>query len=135
MSDEEEKKESTEVEIEEIFDEEKSESTEEKSESSDDSTGELLKKIEELQDQIKAGKDEALRHRAELENFRKRMQREKDELRKVAAGNIIVRQRGTRFHAGVNVGVGRDHTLFAKKDGKVQFQKKGAKNRQFVSVV
>ena len=51
------------------------------------------------------------------------------------AGNILVRQRGTRFHAGVNVGIGRDHTLFAKKDGEVRFQKKGPKNRQFVSVV
>ena len=53
----------------------------------------------------------------------------------VVAGNIIVRQRGTRFHAGVNVGVGRDHTLFAKADGKVRFEKKGPRNRQFVSVV
>ena len=54
---------------------------------------------------------------------------------KVIAGNIIVRQRGTRFHAGLNVGVGRDHTLFAKADGQVKFEKKGPKNRQFVSVV
>ena len=53
---------------------------------------------------------------------------------KVVAGNIIVRQRGTRFHAGTNVGVGRDHTLFAKADGQVKFEKKGPKNRQFVSV-
>ncbi len=52
----------------------------------------------------------------------------------VVAGNIIVRQRGTRFHPGVNVGVGRDHTLYAKADGHVKFQKKGPKNRQFVSV-
>ena len=52
----------------------------------------------------------------------------------VVAGNIIVRQRGTRFHAGRNVGVGRDHTLFAKADGKVKFEKKGPQNRQFVSV-
>ena len=51
------------------------------------------------------------------------------------AGNIIVRQRGTHFHAGVNVGIGRDHTLFAKSDGQVKFEKKGPKNRQFVSVV
>jgi large subunit ribosomal protein L27 len=51
------------------------------------------------------------------------------------AGNILVRQRGTRFHAGVNVGIGRDHTLFAKKDGEVKFIRKGPKNRQFVSVV
>lgn len=53
----------------------------------------------------------------------------------VTAGNIIVRQRGTRFHAGTNVGIGRDHTLFAKADGQVKFEKKGPKNRQFVSVV
>lgn len=54
---------------------------------------------------------------------------------KVIAGNILVRQRGTRFHAGTNVGIGRDHTLFAKADGQVKFEKKGPKNRQFVSVV
>jgi large subunit ribosomal protein L27 len=53
----------------------------------------------------------------------------------VLAGNIIVRQRGTRFHPGVNVGIGRDHTLFAKKDGNVKFERKGPKNRQFVSVL
>lgn len=53
----------------------------------------------------------------------------------VVAGNILVRQRGTVFHAGPNVGVGRDHTLFAKSDGTVVFRKKGPKNRQFVSVV
>jgi large subunit ribosomal protein L27 len=53
----------------------------------------------------------------------------------VTAGNILVRQRGTRFHPGVNVGMGRDHTLFAKTDGQVKFEKKGPKNRQFVSVV
>jgi len=53
----------------------------------------------------------------------------------VIAGNILVRQRGTRFHAGDNVGIGRDHTLFAKKDGQVRFVRKGPKNRQFVSVV
>jgi large subunit ribosomal protein L27 len=53
----------------------------------------------------------------------------------IIAGNIIVRQRGTRFHAGMNVGLGRDHTLFAKKDGFVKFARKGPKNRQFVSVV
>ena len=52
----------------------------------------------------------------------------------VVAGNIIVRQRGTRFHPGVNVGIRRDHTLFAKADGAVKFEKKGPKNRQFVSV-
>ena len=53
----------------------------------------------------------------------------------VVAGNIIIRQRGTRCHAGENVGIGRDHTLFAKKDGQVKFAKKGPKSRQFVSVV
>jgi large subunit ribosomal protein L27 len=53
----------------------------------------------------------------------------------VVAGNIIIRQRGTRVHAGVNVGIGRDHTLFAKSDGFVKFEKKGPKHRQFVSVV
>ena len=52
----------------------------------------------------------------------------------VVAGNIIVRQRGTRFHPGVNVGIGRDHTLFAKRDGRVKFEKKGPKSRQFVSI-
>lgn len=53
----------------------------------------------------------------------------------VLAGNIIIRQRGTRVHAGENVGIGKDHTLFAKADGAVQFEVKGPKNRQFVSVV
>jgi large subunit ribosomal protein L27 len=52
----------------------------------------------------------------------------------VKAGNIIVRQRGTKFHAGVNVGCGRDHTLFAKADGKVVFEVKGPHNRKFVSI-
>jgi large subunit ribosomal protein L27 len=52
----------------------------------------------------------------------------------VVAGNILVRQRGTRFHPGLNVGIGRDHTLFAKADGQVKFQKKGPKNRQYVNV-
>jgi len=53
----------------------------------------------------------------------------------VRAGNILVRQRGTEFHAGVNVGMGRDHTLFAVADGKVKFEVKGPRNRQTVSVV
>ena len=53
----------------------------------------------------------------------------------VVAGNILVRQRGTRYHAGTNVGIGRDHTLFAKADGTVKFERKGPKNRQFVSIV
>ena len=53
----------------------------------------------------------------------------------VLAGNIIVRQRGTKFHAGTNVGLGRDHTLFATVDGKVKFEVKGPKNRKYVSIV
>ena len=53
----------------------------------------------------------------------------------VLAGNILIRQRGTKYHAGVNVGIGRDHTLFAKEHGAVKFEKKGPKNRMFVSVV
>ena len=52
----------------------------------------------------------------------------------VLAGNIIVRQRGTRFHAGENVGVGKDHTLFALADGKVKFEDKGLPKRKFVSI-
>ncbi|EAR54263.1 MULTISPECIES: 50S ribosomal protein L27 [Photobacterium] len=52
----------------------------------------------------------------------------------VLAGNIIVRQRGTKFHAGNNVGLGKDHTLFALSDGKVKFEVKGPKNRKFVSI-
>ena len=52
----------------------------------------------------------------------------------VPAGSIIVRQRGTRFHPGSNVGIGRDHTLFALVDGKVCFAVKGALSRQTVSV-
>jgi large subunit ribosomal protein L27 len=53
----------------------------------------------------------------------------------VTAGNIIVRQRGTRFHPGNNVGCGHDHTLFAKADGKVLFEVKGPKNRKYVSII
>lgn len=53
----------------------------------------------------------------------------------IKAGSIIVRQRGTKFHKGVNVGVGKDHTLFATADGKVVFETKGPRNRKFVSVV
>jgi len=53
----------------------------------------------------------------------------------VEAGNIIVRQRGTQFHPGTGVGIGRDHTLFALVDGKVDFAVKGAKQRRTVSVV
>ena len=53
----------------------------------------------------------------------------------VVAGNIIVRQRGTQMHAGDNVGIGKDHTIFAKADGNVEFKIKGRHNRTFVSVV
>ncbi|MGW8367515.1 MAG: 50S ribosomal protein L27 [Gammaproteobacteria bacterium] len=52
----------------------------------------------------------------------------------VRAGNIIVRQRGTHFHPGPNVGIGRDHTLFALKDGEVTFDRKGEKQRRVVSI-
>jgi large subunit ribosomal protein L27 len=53
----------------------------------------------------------------------------------VKAGNIIVRQRGTKFHAGFGVGLGKDHTLFAKVDGVIKFEVKGAFNRKYVSIV
>ncbi len=53
----------------------------------------------------------------------------------VVPGNILVRQRGTKFHAGDNVGMGRDHTLFAKAEGKVVFETKGKNNRKTISVV
>lgn len=52
----------------------------------------------------------------------------------VNAGSIIVRQRGTQFHPGVNVGLGKDHTLFALVDGQVKFAVKGPRNRNTVSV-
>jgi large subunit ribosomal protein L27 len=52
----------------------------------------------------------------------------------ISAGSIIVRQRGTKFHPGTNVGLGKDHTLFALVDGHVQFATKGALNKQTVSV-
>ncbi len=52
----------------------------------------------------------------------------------VLAGNIIVRQRGTKFHPGANVGIGKDHTLFALVDGKVAF-KSGLKDRTYVTIV
>ena len=51
----------------------------------------------------------------------------------VISGNIIVRQRGTKFHPGTNVGIGKDHTIFATKDGKVFFKK--TRTRTFISVV
>jgi large subunit ribosomal protein L27 len=53
----------------------------------------------------------------------------------IKAGQIIVRQRGTKVHPGVNTGIGRDHTLFAKIDGVVKFACRGLNNRQFVDVV
>ena len=53
----------------------------------------------------------------------------------VIAGNIILRQRGTKFHPGENVGLGKDYTIFAKADGVVKFETKGPRNRKFVSVV
>lgn len=52
----------------------------------------------------------------------------------VGAGEIIVRQRGTKIHAGENVGMGKDHTLFAKAEGTVEFITRGAKNRKFVKI-
>ena len=53
----------------------------------------------------------------------------------VIPGNILVRQRGTKFHAGTGVGIGKDHTLFALNDGVIKFEQKGPRNRKFVSVV
>ena len=53
----------------------------------------------------------------------------------VTAGSIIVRQRGTRFHAGVNSGIGKDHTIFTKSDGVVSFAVRGPNNRKFVDIV
>ena len=53
----------------------------------------------------------------------------------IEAGNIIVRQRGTKFHAGSGVGLGRDHTLFALTDGIVEFKTRGENNRKYVSVI
>ncbi|MGB5541406.1 MAG: 50S ribosomal protein L27 [Gammaproteobacteria bacterium] len=52
----------------------------------------------------------------------------------VLAGNILVRQRGTRFHPGKNVGIGRDHTLFATSDGTVRFVQRGARKRKFIEI-
>jgi large subunit ribosomal protein L27 len=53
----------------------------------------------------------------------------------VPAGSIIVRQRGTQFHPGVNVGLGRDHTIFAKAEGKVAFRTSGRHGRKFIDVL
>lgn len=52
----------------------------------------------------------------------------------VSAGNILVRQRGTQFHPGPNVGCGKDHTLFAKAEGHVRFVTRGRQSRKFVTV-
>ena len=54
---------------------------------------------------------------------------------KVVAGNIVIRQRGTQFHAGNNVGMGKDHTLFATIDGVVEFVIKGAQKRRVINIV
>jgi len=54
---------------------------------------------------------------------------------KVLAGNILVRQRGTKFHPGLNVGKGKDDTLYAKAEGVVKFEIKGPKNRNFINVI
>lgn len=53
----------------------------------------------------------------------------------IPAGSIIVRQRGTKFHPGTNVGIGKDHTLFALKEGKVKFDVKGRLNKSTVSII
>jgi len=53
----------------------------------------------------------------------------------VVPGNILVRQRGTKFHAGTNVGMGRDHTLFAKANGNVVFETCGPRNRKTISII
>ena len=53
----------------------------------------------------------------------------------VKAGNIIIRQRGTRYHAGINTGLGHDHTVFATMEGKVEFNQRGPKNRTYIDVV
>jgi large subunit ribosomal protein L27 len=53
----------------------------------------------------------------------------------VRAGNIILRQRGTKMHSGQNTGIGRDHTIFATADGEVRFVRRGPKSRQYITVV
>ena len=53
----------------------------------------------------------------------------------VLAGNILVRQRGTEFHPGTNVGIGKDDTLFAKVNGRVQYDVKGPRNRRTISII
>jgi large subunit ribosomal protein L27 len=53
----------------------------------------------------------------------------------VISGNVIIRQRGTQYHPGVNTGLGRDHTIFAVAEGKVEFRRRGPQNKLFVDVV
>ncbi|XBC38019.1 MAG: 50S ribosomal protein L27 [Buchnera aphidicola (Floraphis choui)] len=53
----------------------------------------------------------------------------------VLPGSIIVRQKGTKFHAGINVGCGKDHTLFSKIQGKVKFETKGIKRKKYVNII
>ncbi|MFT4764941.1 MAG: large subunit ribosomal protein L27 [Oleispira sp.] len=54
---------------------------------------------------------------------------------KAVAGNILIRQRGTKFHPGTNVRMGRDHTLFATEAGEVKFEVKGPRNRKTISII
>jgi large subunit ribosomal protein L27 len=65
----------------------------------------------------------------------KRLGLKKSGGQQVIAGNILVRQRGTQYHPGENVGIGTDHTLFAKADGRVTFTTKGIAQRTYVSVL
>ncbi|ANZ22591.1 50S ribosomal protein L27 [Buchnera aphidicola (Diuraphis noxia)] len=53
----------------------------------------------------------------------------------ISSGSIIVKQRGTKFHPGKNVGCGKDHTIFATSKGKVQFQKKGLRKRTYINII
>ena len=69
------------------------------------------------------------------ESQSKRLGLKKSGGQQVRAGNILIRQRGTQFHPGVGVGIGNDHTLFALKDGKVKFSKKGPHCKRVVSVI
>ncbi len=65
----------------------------------------------------------------------KRLGLKKSGGQQVIAGNILVRQRGTQYHPGENVGIGTDHTLFAKADGRVTFTTKGVAQRTYISVL
>ncbi|CAL4322152.1 50S ribosomal protein L27 [Buchnera aphidicola] len=53
----------------------------------------------------------------------------------VFSGSIIIKQRGTKFHSGMNTKLGKDHTIFATKNGKVKFSKKGIKNKKYISII